>query len=120
MDILFEGELEVGRNDDIGIDLRHSLWHRSCLGDDAEPIAGLIVFKSHVRRLRFGAAFVVLRLRDLLSQPLCDQAALPPDSIFDETLLLVLDRKSTRLNSSHLVLSYAVYCLKNNNSHAPP
>src|ERR1039457_7343407 len=25
----------------------------------------------------------------------------------------VLDRKSTRLNSSHLVISYAVFCLKN-------
>src|SRR5256885_5597117 len=27
-----------------------------------------------------------------------------------------LDRKSTRLNSSHLVISYAVFCLKKNNS----
>src|SRR5688500_19772336 len=26
----------------------------------------------------------------------------------------VLDRKSTRLNSSHLVISYAVFCLKKN------
>src|SRR5947207_9506917 len=26
--------------------------------------------------------------------------------------LLVLDRKSTRLNSSHTVISYAVFCLK--------
>src|SRR5256885_8823343 len=29
------------------------------------------------------------------------------------------DRKSTRLNSSHLVISYAVFCLKKKN-HAPP
>src|SRR2546426_9215060 len=28
----------------------------------------------------------------------------------------VLDRKSTRLNSSHLVISYAVFCLKKKNS----
>src|SRR5256885_13297713 len=28
---------------------------------------------------------------------------------------LVLDRKSTRLNSSHLVISYAVFCLKKKN-----
>src|SRR5688500_19551619 len=28
----------------------------------------------------------------------------------------VADRKSTRLNSSHLVTSYAVYCLENNKS----
>src|SRR5256885_542701 len=28
----------------------------------------------------------------------------------------LLDRKSTRLNSSHLVISYAVFCLKKNNA----
>src|SRR5256885_11758048 len=27
----------------------------------------------------------------------------------------ITDRKSTRLNSSHLVISYAVFCLKKNN-----
>src|SRR5256885_11046335 len=29
---------------------------------------------------------------------------------------LILDRKSTRLNSSHLVISYAVFCLKKKSS----
>src|SRR2546426_11844876 len=29
----------------------------------------------------------------------------------------VLDRKSTRLNSSHLVISYAVFCLKKKKNH---
>src|SRR5256885_3484880 len=29
-----------------------------------------------------------------------------------------IDRKSTRLNSSHLVISYAVFCLKKKNKHA--
>src|SRR5256885_7626686 len=29
---------------------------------------------------------------------------------------LCLDRKSTRLNSSHLVISYAVFCLKKKNT----
>src|SRR5256885_10405605 len=28
------------------------------------------------------------------------------------------DRKSTRLNSSHLVISYAVFCLKKKQTHA--
>src|SRR5256885_7120958 len=28
-----------------------------------------------------------------------------------------VDRKSTRLNSSHLVISYAVFCLKKKNIH---
>mgnify|MGYP002526581635 CR=1 FL=1 len=27
-------------------------------------------------------------------------------------LIMVIDRKSTRLNSSHVVISYAVFCLK--------
>src|SRR2546426_9078027 len=32
-------------------------------------------------------------------------------------LLQALDRKSTRLNSSHLVISYAVFCLKKKNNY---
>src|SRR2546426_6755734 len=31
---------------------------------------------------------------------------------WDRKEILELDRKSTRLNSSHLVISYAVFCLK--------
>src|SRR5688572_32226319 len=30
------------------------------------------------------------------------------------------DRKSTRLNSSHSQISYAVFCLKKKNTHSPP
>src|SRR3989454_7487538 len=33
------------------------------------------------------------------------------------TILLIGDRKSTRLNSSHLVISYAVFCLKKKKNH---
>src|SRR3989454_4367897 len=32
----------------------------------------------------------------------------------------MLDRKSTRLNSSHLVISYAVFCLKKKNKNIHP
>src|SRR5256885_13290799 len=32
--------------------------------------------------------------------------------VFTDDLNLLRDRKSTRLNSSHLVISYAVFCLK--------
>src|SRR2546430_6769197 len=31
-----------------------------------------------------------------------------------------LDRKSTRLNSSHSQISYAVFCLKKKHHHIPP
>src|SRR5260221_6649512 len=33
---------------------------------------------------------------------------------------MVGDRKSTRLNSSHTVISYAVFCLKKKNDHTRP
>src|SRR5947199_7203350 len=32
-------------------------------------------------------------------------------------LRMMIDRKSTRLNSSHLGISYAVFCLKKKNKH---
>src|SRR5437660_7348398 len=35
-----------------------------------------------------------------------------PDAFVADTLRLSLDRKSTRLNSSHVASSYAVFCLK--------
>src|SRR2546429_1541621 len=36
----------------------------------------------------------------------------------DDGYLVVLDRKSTRLNSSHGYISYAVFCLKKKNKNA--
>src|SRR5690606_41882176 len=35
-----------------------------------------------------------------------------------ELELLITDRKSTRLNSSHVKISYAVFCLKKKKKHA--
>src|SRR5256885_7220990 len=43
----------------------------------------------------------------------------PPYTVWTSVVLcggnLKIDRKSTRLNSSHLVISYAVFCLKKKN-----
>src|SRR5690625_6336368 len=36
------------------------------------------------------------------------------------TGMLALDRKSTRLNSSHVAISYAVFCLKKKTDELPP
>src|SRR3712207_6992607 len=41
-----------------------------------------------------------------------EQALLAPDYVLDELESLEEDRKSTRLNSSHANISYAVFCLK--------
>src|SRR5437899_4844142 len=35
-----------------------------------------------------------------------------PSGLFPSFQIVVVDRKSTRLNSSHLGISYAVFCLK--------
>src|SRR5256885_8667781 len=43
----------------------------------------------------------------LESSVIFPETPIPPDEVWN-----VLDRKSTRLNSSHLVISYAVFCLK--------
>src|SRR5258707_11959913 len=41
-----------------------------------------------------------------------------PENAVTETLPF-RDRKSTRLNSSHANISYAVFCLKKKNTHEP-
>src|SRR5690606_42070028 len=61
----------------------------------------------------------------LLTVPIGDPATLPAlADPFDATRPLAerADRKSTRLNSSHVKISYAVFCLKKKNkeSDAPP
>src|SRR5258708_26010582 len=40
------------------------------------------------------------------------QKFLPRDCLPDHDALRTVDRKSTRLNSSHQIISYAVFCLK--------
>src|SRR5690606_40895185 len=61
----------------------------------------------------------VFDIRDLLTEA----AALVQDADHGHRLTLRLpsapdaDRKSTRLNSSHVKISYAVFCLKKKNKH---
>src|SRR5690625_7004398 len=40
-----------------------------------------------------------------------------PDTLENLRILQIRDRKSTRLNSSHVAISYAVFCLKKKNQH---
>src|SRR3712207_6966462 len=74
--------------------LRYRLWRCSTLGSTAlgRPIPGELSRDDHPRDGR--AAF--------------EQLA--------EELLRGRDRKSTRLNSSHANISYAVFCLKKKNN----
>src|SRR5256885_5645214 len=60
-----------------------------------QPLAAHLLFREQIEGVVIGRRF--LRLRELG---------------IDELLTQITDRKSTRLNSSHLVISYAVFCLK--------
>src|SRR5947199_6634704 len=69
-----------------------------------------------------------LSLHDALPILNCDSCEEPKNSRTAAAagLALIRDRKSTRLNSSHLGISYAVFCLKKKTQHglrtalAPP
>src|SRR5438034_5981373 len=49
---------------------------------------------------------------DLLAHSLCDDWHKERSADLSQVTVPLLDRKSTRLNSSHTVISYAVFCLK--------
>src|SRR5256885_11780352 len=68
---------------------------RSLGGSSPEVLIGQVAARTS--RIRVGAGGVMLQHASALKVA--------------ETFR-VLDRKSTRLNSSHLVISYAVFCLK--------
>src|SRR4051812_49968886 len=60
-----------------------------------------------------------LSLHDALPISLLDELgdlAGPLGDVADDLFEEVLDRKSTRLNSSHMSISYAVFCLKKKNT----
>src|SRR6266446_1326410 len=70
-----------------------------------------------IGRLRAGLTEVAVEDSDLLRAPaeslrLAHQIVLALGALLVEADLALVDRKSTRLNSSHLVISYAVFCLK--------
>src|SRR5256885_11070860 len=76
---------------------------RSCEVELAGPVAGRAPFLETLARCVEDRDLVALRLRRpdptgrRIDRDLADRGE---------------DRKSTRLNSSHLVISYAVFCLK--------
>src|SRR3712207_7208948 len=65
------------------------------------PLLGLLLFA-----VLYAVAGLVLVIVVLLT------GVVPDLALLDLTDVAVLDRKSTRLNSSHANISYAVFCLK--------
>src|SRR5258708_24281464 len=54
----------------------------------------------------------LFRSQNALDRRIADQFSLPFRNVAGVTQGDGLDRKSTRLNSSHQIISYAVFCLK--------
>src|SRR5256885_12812924 len=80
---------------------------------DALPISCLRTARHHVRVGKRAAQPVGQSPALVRLHP----AAQPDSGTGDHDVRRVLqDRKSTRLNSSHLVISYAVFCLKKKNT----
>src|SRR5258707_5371787 len=61
-----------------------------------------------------------LKPADGLSQGTASDPQAVCNSGLTDPCARIADRKSTRLNSSHANISYAVFCLKKKNSKAPP
>src|SRR5256885_11481816 len=86
------------------------------------PRSTLFPYTTLFRSLDEGCEAVVVAL-DRLDHPCLDPAVdLPAQRRVGRqraprALESLEDRKSTRLNSSHLVISYAVFCLKKKKSH---
>src|SRR2546421_6429045 len=58
-------------------------------------------------------------LRQLAAVDTARFTASDPDTAFNSPVTLTGDRKSTRLNSSHDQISYAVFCLKKKKTRSP-
>src|SRR5256885_7225251 len=77
------------------------------------PRSTLFPYTTLFRSAAVGAGLLVGRVRG--RRPL---VRVREAEALDHLAAALLDRKSTRLNSSHLVISYAVFCLKKNSIFA--
>src|SRR3712207_8209976 len=83
---------------------------------DALPIFGLPDARRTGEDERAARALGVLQARSRTP----DRAGQRLDRVVLTDVALAKDRKSTRLNSSHANISYAVFCLKKKNTCQPP
>src|SRR5256885_12019880 len=80
------------------------------IDDIGGPKCFLLRFK---HRLSFpGLGFLLDEFHDLNTELILEVGGVPLSGHFFDQLGGHLDRKSTRLDSSHLVISYAVFCLE--------
>src|SRR5256885_3560119 len=80
---------------------------------DGDTLLGIITDGDLRRRMERGGEILDLRAADVMTR---HPVTVSRTTLAAEALnVMEQDRKSTRLNSSHLVISYAVFCLKKKN-----
>src|SRR5436305_9823904 len=92
-----------------------ALCHSGCKAGAFMPFVHLVIALALVEFFLFGVAVARARARYNIPAP-----ATTGNEVFERYFRvqmntleqLVIDRKSTRLNSSHVRISYAVFCLK--------
>src|SRR2546422_7370609 len=119
-------QTDAGAHLDIhGLRQRQLVGQERPLGVDDDEVVGQALPVLHL-----GETKVVLRCADRLAQgpDLLGEGVQVGQGVFDVAIgdqnlihvrghgLVVADRKSTRLNSSHGYISYAVFCLKKKNT----
>src|SRR5690349_4345777 len=102
-----------------GIGVGQAVVVRWAMPDVPHRVVPRSQVEKEVRRLR-AAVRDIKRFLQALKVKAEDRAGLDEARIFDAQILMLedkefltaVDRKSTRLNSSHVEISYAVFCLK--------
>src|SRR5258708_31874887 len=82
-----------------------TLFRSVYLGDLVGQVFAMFVLTVAAAEAAIGLAILVVYFRNR-------------GSIAASAAATVRDRKSTRLNSSHQIISYAVFCLKKKNRHS--
>src|SRR5437773_5230327 len=99
LDLTNKTAVVIGGTSGIGLALTRGL---------AQAGANVVPTGRRAEQVRDAAAQVVALGRRSLAQT-CD---VTDNASIERLLQAVRDRKSTRLNSSHITISYAVFCLK--------
>src|SRR2546426_7677205 len=99
--------MDVRQRDREGLPLEHGRAHRdfAVLQDEIIDL-DLLLSRVPLLRFRLGAFFWCDGFTE------CRHVLLYLADVATGCAAFIGDRKSTRLNSSHLVISYAVFCLK--------
>src|SRR5690625_4876355 len=98
-------------------------FYRACQSHGIKPILGLIVYIDSIKGANVPCILLaksnrgyeyLMRISTYIQKqnnPQIEQQTIAP--LLKEIIgILPIDRKSTRLNSSHVAISYAVFCLK--------